>query len=376
MNLLCFSHLRWDFVYQRPQHLMSRFSNEYTVYFIEEAKYYTGADNFLIERTNENVIVVKPFLNENDHSNHTERLKDIINSFLNDQRIENFISWYYSPMALFFTAHLHPRLIVYDCMDELSAFNFAPPELKLAEKNLLQKADVVFTGGHTLYKAKKHLHHNIYSFPSSIDKEHFGKARNAVSEPSDQAHIAHPRLGFFGVIDERFDAELIRQVADAKPEWQFVFIGPVVKINRDTLPQNSNVHYLGSKNYNELPDYVSGWDIALIPFALNESTKFISPTKTPEYLAAGRPVISTAIEDVVHPYGDEQLVHIIHSADDFIAAATKELNTHSKDKWLKRTDAFLAHNSWNATWKNMLDIIQLTLHEKQIIKPTKEIAYV
>jgi hypothetical protein len=376
MNLLCFSHLRWDFVYQRPQHLMSRFSNQYTVYFIEEPRYYTAADNFLIERTNENVIVVKPFLNENDHSSHTERLKCIINIFLNEQKIENFISWYYSPMALLFTAHLHPRLIVYDCMDELSAFKFAPPELKLAEKNLLQKADVVFTGGHTLYKAKKHLHHNIYSFPSSIDKEHFCKARYAIDEPSDQAHIAHPRLGFFGVIDERFDAELIKQVADAKPEWQFIFIGPVIKISRDILPKNSNIHYLGSKSYSELPYYISGWNIALIPFALNESTKFISPTKTPEYLAAGRPVISTAIEDVVHPYGDEQLVHIVHSADDFIAAATKELNTHSKDSWLKKTDAFLADNSWNATWKNMLDIIQLTLHEKQINKPTKEIAYV
>jgi len=351
---------------------MSRFNNEYTVYFVEEPVYYNSTDSYAIQTTKENVIVVKPYLNENDHSAHNERLKKIIDVFIKEQQVENFISWYYSPIALLFTNHLHPRLVVYDCMDELSAFKFAPPELKEAEKNLLQKADVVFTGGHSLYKAKKHLHHNIYSFPSSIDKEHFGKARNNASEPSDQQHIPHPRLGFFGVIDERFDIDLIQKVADAKPEWQFVFIGPIVKISNDVLPKNKNIHYLGGKNYKELPDYVSGWDIALIPFALNESTKFISPTKTPEYLAAGKPVISTAIEDVVHPYGDEKLVHIIHSAEEFIAAASEELNNHSKEEWLKKSDAFLADNSWNATWKNMFDIIQSALHKKQHNKPIKD----
>ncbi|HVX28741.1 MAG TPA: glycosyltransferase family 1 protein [Parafilimonas sp.] len=372
MNLLCFSHLRWDFVYQRPQHLMSRFAKPFNVYFIEEPIFYKGADVYSLQTTKENVNVIQPHLNENNHSCKTERLKNIIDVFLKEQQIENFISWYYSPMALLFTAHLHPQLIVYDCMDELSAFKFAPPELKEAEQKLLQKADVVFTGGHSLYKAKKYLHHNIYSFPSSIDKEHFGKARNNVSDPSDQQHIPHPRLGFFGVIDERFDIDLIKQVADAKPKWQFVFIGPVVKISDDVLPKNKNIHYLGGKNYNELPNYVSGWDIALIPFALNESTKFISPTKTPEYLAAGKPVISTAIEDVVHPYGDEKLVHIIHSAEEFIDAANKELSNYSKEDWLKKSDAFLSGNSWNATWQNMFDIIQSTLDKKQTNKPRKD----
>jgi UDP-galactopyranose mutase len=178
------------------------------------------------------------------------------------------------------------------------------------------------------------------------------------------------------VIDERFDIDLVKKVADAKPEWQFVFIGPVVKISKDVLPKNSNIHYLDSKNYSDLPDYISGWDIALIPFAINESTKFISPTKTPEYLAAGKPVISTAIEDVVHPYGDEKLVHIIHSAEEFITAATAELNNPSKESWLKKADTFLADNSWNATWKDMFDIVQSTLHKKQTNKPIKMKAYV
>lgn len=374
MILLCFSHLRWDFVYQRPQHLMSRFSKYYKVFFIEEAVYYDGADSYVAHTAKENVMVVKPYLDEKKQSvRHEERLKNFIDVFIKEQQIENFISWYYSPMALLFTAHLQPRLLIYDCMDELSAFKFAPPELRAAEKKLLQQADIVFTGGHSLYEAKKHLHHNIYAFPSSIDKEHFGKARFDLTEPADQQHIPYPRLGFFGVIDERFDINLIKMVADEKPGWQFILIGPVVKISKNVLPTNSNIHYPGAKSYNELPHYISSWDIALIPFALNESTKFISPTKTPEYLAAGKPVISTAIADVVHPYGDEQLVHIVHTAEEFIAAADAELNNHSKDTWLKKADTFLADNSWNSTWKNMFDIIQSTLHEKTTVnRPLKD----
>ncbi len=174
---------------------------------------------------------------------------------------------------------LHPSLIVYDCMDELSAFKFAPAGLKETEKELFDVADIVFTGGHSLYQAKKHLHHNIYPFPSSIEKEHFAKARIHNQEPNDQRHISYPRLGFFGVLDERFDIELIREVATKKPEWNFILLGPVVKINPDDLPRNENIFYPGAKSYNELPAYISGWDIALVPFALNESTRYISPTK-------------------------------------------------------------------------------------------------
>ena len=174
------------------------------------------------------------------------------------------------------------------------------------------------------------------------------------------------------MIDERFDIDLIKKVADEKHEWQFVFIGPVVKISHDVLPKNSNIHYIGSRNYQQLPAYISGWDIALIPFAINESTKYISPTKTPEYLAAGKPVISTAIEDVVHPYGDEKLVHIIHSPAEFIQAAMLELSNASKEDWLKRSDAFLAGNSWNETWHRMQTIISSALKLKQP-KSTKKL---
>ena len=376
MDLLCFSHLRWNFVYQRPQHLMSRFANYYSVYYIEEPVLHNEADNYTIKTTNEKVTIVVPHLNNNDRETHSKRLHSLINTFIEDQNIQKFISWYYSPMALMYTGHLHPLVTIYDCMDELSAFRFAPVELQAMENNLFEKADIVFTGGQSLYKVKKQLHNNIYAFPSSIEKEHFVKARDNNNVPNDQQKIPKPILGFFGVLDERFDTELIKKVAEAKPGWQFVFIGPVVKINYDSLPRGNNIHYLGIKNYNELPEYISGWDIALIPFVINESTRFISPTKTPEYLAAGKPVISTAIEDVIHPYGEEHLVHIIHSAEEFINAATFELGSKNKKAWLKKADEFLADNSWNNTWHQMQNIVGDSLKSKQIINKKQERIYV
>ncbi len=373
MNIICFSHLRWNFVYQRPQHLLSRFAKHYTVYFIEEPVFINGDDFNLITVTEENVHVVTPHIN-NVNNNVSATQTNLLTKLLDEQGISNYIFWYYSPMALLFSRQFNPLLVVYDCMDELSAFKFAPPQLKETEKALFESADVVFTGGYSLYQAKKNLHHNIYPFPSSIEKEHFAKARIHNQEPSDQKNIPHPRLGFFGVLDERFDIKLIRDVAEKKPEWNFVLLGPVVKIHPDDLPQNKNIFYPGSKSYNELPAYISGWDIALIPFAINESTKFISPTKTPEYLAAGKPVISTAIKDVVSPYGDENLVSIVHSSEEFIAAAEKLLQQKNRQQWLKHVDEFLAENSWDITFNEMNSIIKNTLNtKKKFVNPKKEI---
>jgi len=254
----------------------------------------------------------------------------LIDSFMFSTKIKKYILWFYSPMALEYTEHLSPSLTVYDCMDELSAFKCPPAGIKEMEVCLLKRADIVFTGGHSLYKAKKHLHHNIHPFPSSIDKSHFQVARIFKEDPEDQASIPHPRFGFYGVIDERFDIPLVDELASLRPDWHFVFIGPVIKIDPNNLPVKDNIHYLGSKIYKQLPSYLSGWDVAILPFALNESTKYISPTKTPEYLAGGKPVISTSITDVVTPYGKQGLVHIADTANEFIEAAEKNnpnLNT-------------------------------------------------
>ena len=357
MNLVCFSHLRWDFVYQRPQHLLTRFQKAgNTVYYIEEFVWSPDPDHFTTTLSEDGVRIIVPFLQEGKEGDVNKRLARLTDEIFGHFRIDAFTTWYYTPMALNYTRHLKPERLIFDAMDELANFKFAPEGLKELETELMTKADVVFTGGHSLYDAKKHRHSNIHAFPSSIDKAHFMQARLPQEQPADQAGIAGPRIGFFGVVDERFDIELLRGIAAMKPDWQFVIIGPVVKIDPATLPQASNIHYLGGKSYNELPAYISGWDAALIPFALNESTRFISPTKTPEYLAGGCPVISTAIRDVVHPYADEKLVEIVNSPESAIAALSYLLKM-DKTAWLKKVDAFLENISWEDTWSAMNDEI-------------------
>ena len=231
----------------------------------------------------------------------------------------------------------------------------------LRERELFEIADLVFTGGQSLYEAKRNHHPSVHAFPSSIDRDHFMQARRALADPIDQQEISHPRFGFFGVIDERFDTGLLEQVATRRPDWQFIIVGPVVKIHPDTLPRLSNIHYLGSKTYQQLPAYIASWDVALLLFAQNESTRFISPTKTPEYLAAGKPVVSTPIRDVVHPYGDLGLVSIVNNADEFIAAAEEALLKKSDAEWLNKVDGFLANMSWDETWSRMWQLIDDTL---------------
>ena len=267
------------------------------------------------------------------------------------------IAWYYTPMALRFTGHLDAETIVYDCMDELSAFLGAPVELGQWEQKLFQRADVVFTGGASLYAAKRRQHQNVHLFASSVDKEHFAAARTPQPDPSDQSGIPHPRIGFFGVLDERLDTGLLREVARSHPEWHFVLIGPVVKIGEDQLPRANNIHYLGRKDYSELPRYIANWDVAILPFARNASTRFISPTKTPEYLAAGKRVVSTSIQDVLNPYGQLGLVEIADNAEEFSQAIARSLHPHD-DTWQKSVEQFLAEMSWNTTVEGMLKEIE------------------
>ena len=292
-------------------------------------------------------------------------MKEMTRQLFQEHNINEYVFWYYTPMALKFTDHFNPVASVYDCMDELSAFKGAHTQLSMLEKELFQNVDLVFTGGQSLYEAKCGQHPAVYAFPSSIDASHFGKARTNVVDPEDQASIPHPRLGFFGVIDERFDSELLDQVAAKRPDWQFIMIGPVVKIDPESLPKHPNIHYLGPKKYNELPDYLAGWDIALLLFARNDSTRFISPTKTPEYLAAGKPVISTSIRDVVRPYGELKLVEITDTADEFIQAAEKIMARSPESDWLNRVDAFLENISWDKTWTQMSELIEDVIQRRR-----------
>jgi UDP-galactopyranose mutase len=366
-DLICFSHLRWDFVYQRPQHLLKRSARDRRVFFVEEPVFDNGSMRLEIHERDKNLKVVVPHLPEGLRSEVTKLavLHDMVQRLLVENNIQQYLVWYYTPMALDFTRHLRPLAVVYDCMDELSAFKGAPECLKHRERELFKTADLVFTGGQSLYEAKRDQHHSVYAFPSSIDREHFMQARTAIEDPADQKDIPHPRLGFFGVVDERFDIELLDQAARSRPDWQFVIIGPVVKIDPESLPKRENIHYLGGKSYEELPSYIAGWDVALLLFAQNESTRFISPTKTPEYLAAGKPVVSTPIRDVVCPYGQMGLVRIANDAPEFIAAVDDLLNSGADRKpWLETVDRYLATMSWDETWERMSRLIDEVVAER------------
>lgn len=367
-DLICFSHLRWDFVYQRPQHLLSRYAKNRRVFIVEEPIASQDDSYYLaISKRECGVWIAVPYLPEGLSEERAIALQQmLLDQLITEAQIQVPILWYYNPMAIPFTSHLESSAVVYDCMDELSAFKGAHPELQTRESHLFTLADLVFTGGRSLYEAKQHQHHSIHAFPSSIDAAHFAKARTAIVEPVDQALIPHPRLGFYGVVDERMDLDLLKGVAAAQPDWHLVIVGPVVKIDPATLPNHPNIHYLGGKSYQELPSYLAGWDVALLPFARNESTRFISPTKTPEYLAAGKPVVSTSIRDVVRPYGEDKLVHIADTVPEFVAAIATALDqTQTNDAWLNQVDTFLSQNSWDLTWQAMNDLIETAIATKK-----------
>jgi UDP-galactopyranose mutase len=354
-DLVCLSHLRWDFVFQRPQHLMTRHARRRRVFFVEEPRPAADGDPRILEREDRGVRVLVPHLPPAlTAAEAVSSQEDLLEAALRREGVRDPILWYYTPMALPFTEHLHADLVVYDCMDELSAFRGAPPALLHEEQRLLDRAHVVFTGGASLHEAKRERHANVHCLPSSVDVPHFRRARQTLPEPGDQAGIPRPRLGFFGVIDERMDLELLGALADARPQWHLVMLGPVVKIDAADLPRRPNIHYLGGKVYAELPEYLAGWDVALLPFARNEATRFISPTKTPEYLAAGRPVVSTSIRDVVRPYGERGLVRIADEPADFVVAVESALREDvGHSSWLDAVDGLLARTSWDRTWARM-----------------------
>ncbi len=348
-DILCLSHLRWDFVFQRPQQLLTRAARDRRVFFYEERLYSDEIEPRLhVGERAGSVRVAMPLLprelREKDATQAAER--KLCDDLLARFNVRNYILWFYTPMAVDYTEHLRPMLTVYDCMDELSGFEQAPPDLSAKEARLFQRADLVFTGGRSLYEAKRHLHPHVSLFPSSVDTAHFSQARS---------------LRYYGVIDERMDLQLLDGIAAATPQWHYVLVGPIAKIRSDRLPQRSNLHFLGAKSYAELPAYIAGWHVALLPFARNKATRFISPTKVPEYLAAGKPIVSTPIEDVVCEYGEGEMVYIAGTVSDFIAAAHRAMNRDGTVEWLRRVDEHLAKSSWDSTWQRMDQLIDSAL---------------
>jgi glycosyltransferase involved in cell wall biosynthesis len=353
-DVVCFSHLRWHFVFQRPQHLLTRCARTHRVFFIEEAIHADAEMHLASSHGGENVEVLTPIIPNGLTREEAERMQaELVQRALAERAVDRYVLWFYTPMAVCLARNLSPLAVIYDCMDELSAFKGADPALLSRERELLANANVVFTGGHSLFEAKRGRHANVHSFPSSVDVGHFGRARNAESDPEDQAAVPRPRFGFCGVVDERMDLTLLEGVAAARPDWHFVIIGPVVKIDEADLPRLPNLHYLGPKQYEELPSYIAGWDVAILPFARNESTRFISPTKTPEYLAAGKPVVSTSITDVVRTYGQAGYCHIADDVTGFIAACEKALLEKDDELRLRKVDELLSQSSWDQTWAQM-----------------------
>lgn len=344
--LLCFSHLRWRFVLQRPQHLMQRFTARYQVIFWEEPVDCDGRASLDIFHDPSGVLVATPRLSpELSGGERLQDCADMLAGLIAERGGEVAVRWLYTPMMLPLARSIDGAVTVYDCMDELSAFKFAPAELPALETELLEAADVVFTGGYSLYEAKRERHPNIHPFPSSVDRPHFAKARDVARQAG-----SPPTFGFYGVIDERLDIGLLEEVAKARPDYRFEIVGPVVKIDPEELPQRDNIIYPGGQDYADLPQWLGRWDVALMPFAINESTRFISPTKTPEYLSGGRPAVSTPITDVARHYGDLDAVFLADDADSFIAACDAALAlSRTPESWLPAVDRALASLSWDVT---------------------------
>jgi UDP-galactopyranose mutase len=355
LPIIVFSHLRWDWVFQRPQHLLTRFAARTPIIFFEEPMHDANASDPYIEThsPHPNVVVARPRTPGPAHGfadSAMPLLRKMLSTLLRERRVGPAVAWFYTPCALPLLEAVDADVVVYDCMDELSAFRGAPPELVERERELFARADVVFTGGPSLFAAKRERHANVHCFPSSVDAAHFAQAlSHAMDEHPEQAGLARPRLGYYGVIDERIDLELLAHMAAARPEWQIVMVGPVTKVDPAHLPKAANIHYFGQRAYADLPAFLSGWDVCLLPFALNEATRYISPTKTLEYMAAEKPIVGTPIRDVVDPYS--HCVGIGRTAEEFVAHCDESLHRSGAARQLEieRMRAVLAETSWDRT---------------------------
>jgi UDP-galactopyranose mutase len=366
--LICFSHLRWDFVLQRPQHLMNRFGRNQQIYFFEEYIPTEHHSPYLETHPYEGtgIVSIRPRLPRDwDEARREAGLRQLLDLMLRLNGINKPLLWFYSPMMFGFARHVDAAAVIYDCMDELANFRFAPPNLKELEAELIANADLVLTGGSSLFFARRIQHDNIHLFPSSVEIEHFATAREDVQPAADMAALPGKKLGFYGVIDERIDFPLLTELARSHSEWSIVMVGPLAKIAQHELPSAPNLHFMGPRAYANLPACLAAWDVALMPFAINEATRFISPTKTPEYLAGGLPVVSTPIVDVVATYGDcPDAVRIADTPAAFVAACEAALAT-DPETFLPEVDLRLASMSWDGTFRRISGLVDQAISTRQ-----------
>ena len=400
VDLVCVSHLWWDWVWQRPQQLLSRLAGPYRVLWVEEPRIAVGpaGDRFEITTLHPNLRLAR-LVSRSDlatfRRRHAARLEEVgardfeiadhvreaglgfesplearleqeVRAILAARREGSLVLWLYTPSAVPFIDRLQPDLVVYDVMDDLTAFAFAPPQLRAQEQELFARADLVFAGGPSLYEARKSRHPDIHLFPSGVEAEHFARALDAdLPLPPDVRDLGRPIIGYFGVLDERLDLDLLAGAAAARPEWAWVLIGPVLKIEERSLPRRPNLHYLGRRDYADLPAYLKAFDVAMLPFARNEATRSISPTKTLEYMAAHRPIVSTPIADVIALYGS--IARIAEDADAFVAAVEAALGEGPREgeERVRKEAALLDRYAWGRIATEMRTLIDDRLARKR-----------
>jgi glycosyltransferase involved in cell wall biosynthesis len=354
-SIIVHCHLCWDWVWQRPQQFVSRLSQRHKILFVEviapaadlatPTARFRGPENF----PNVTILTLQfPAARWNDGEYVDAERRRMVQEFITGPvagQFDNAVQWFYDPMAVpAFAGKMDEILTVYDCMDELSKFKCAPPEIIERERQLLGRADVVFTGGRKLFEAKSQHNDNCHFYGCGVDCEHFGKAREERTEvPAELRGMQKPVLGYFGVVDERMDYELIARLADANPKWSVVMIGPVLKVDEAVLPKRPNLHWLGQRSYSDLPAYCKGFDVCLMPFALNESTEFINPTKALEYMATGRMIVSTAVPDVVRNFGS--VVKIAKNQKEFISLCQRAVEKPEQDA-IERGLQMASENTW------------------------------
>jgi UDP-galactopyranose mutase len=356
-DLICFSCVPWDFIYHRPQHLMTRFAKHFRVIYVEPPAYGEGHPSYELSYPKENIISVKlrlPAGLPEEQAANVQQEK--LAQFLNDLQVKHYVFWYYSPVALTFTNAFQPVLKVYDCMTE---FPYAQDgiDVRALEDSLLRQADFVFTAGPSLHETRRSFNQNTYCLPGSVDIDHFYGARYYHADPAEQAKIPHPRIGFAGVIDDRIDFTLLKAVALRKPEWHLVLLGPIVGLKKSDLPELSNLHFIEKKSYEELPGYISGWNITMLPFAHTDATRFINPLQATEFLAAGKPVIAAPVIDIIRTYGNRGLIQIAGTPEEFVRVANTHFTSRDKTEWNDHVAEFLSLNSWDKTWQRMMDMI-------------------
>ena len=361
--IIVHSHLRWDFVWQRPQQLLSRFALRNEVLFVEEPIYCDDVADPRLELSLpqprvHRAVPLLPASFRGAYDASIAEIRELVRRHIAaDGPSARPIHWFYTPMpAPAMIGAFDERAVVYDCMDELSKFRFAPRELVDRERYLMAQADVVFTGGYRLWQSKSKYHANVHFFGCGVDVAHFASARSAnLQLPREIAALEKPVIGYYGVIDERIDYDLLGHLAESLPEAALVMVGPVVKVDPSELPQAPNIYWLGQRQYAELPAHVKGFDVCLMPFALNEATEYINPTKTLEYMAAGKPIVSTAVSDVVHNF--TPVVAVAHSPQEFVTAVRAAIEAPSAELIARGLEQARA-NSWESIVARMKRIIR------------------